>query len=216
MKTNAEAKEKASVPEGSERDISSLFDYGIDLKTKTLYLGDDGEADGHEGGLTARVAGKVIKGLHILDNLALPGPLTILLNLEGGDEVQGLAIYDAIKSCKNSTVIKVYGQCMSMGAWILQAGNLRLLAPNSSLMIHAGVWGMGLDHPEIIKTMFKHYEKSEILVENLLLKRIRQKHPDFTLEKLRELLLFETYLSPPESIDLGLADEIILERSPVP
>lgn len=214
MKTSSDAKEKASASETGERDVSTLFDYGIDLMTKTLYLGDDDDDD--KPGLTSRVAAKAIKGLHILDNLTTPDPITIILDLEGGDETQGLAIYDAIKTCKHSTVIKVYGQCMSMGAWILQAGNRRLMAPNSYLMIHAGSLGLGIDHPEIIKRIVKQFEKSEVLVENLLLKRIQEKHPDFTIEKLRELLRFETYLNPQETIDLGLADEIIPERSLLP
>ena len=131
------------------------------------------------------------------------------MNIIGGEEPYGLAIYDAIKTCTHDTIIKVYGQCMSIGAWILQAGTRRLLSPNSLVMIHTGTWGFGEDHPESVRSWLKVYEKSEEQFENILLDRIWQKNPDFTREKLHDILRFDTIFTPQEAIDLGLADEII-------
>jgi len=193
-----------------KQDISIFFDYGIDNRTKTLYVGDDEDADNDdERGVNMRVAGRAIKGLHLLDHVDNPDPITILLNVEGGDEIQCLAIYDAIKACTRQTTIKVFGQCLSGGVWILQAAARRLLAPNARLMIHAGTWGIGEDHPAVVKTWVKQYEKDEELSENILLERIQEKKPDFTRDQLRELLRFDTIFTPQEAIDLGLADDII-------
>ncbi|HME51065.1 MAG TPA: ATP-dependent Clp protease proteolytic subunit [Candidatus Lokiarchaeia archaeon] len=192
-------------------DITPFFDYGIDIHTKTLYIGDVEDPDDDDRGVNARVASKAIKGLHLLDHVDTIDPITILLNMEGGDEVQCLAIYDAIKACAHQTTIKVFGQCLSGGVWILQAATNRLVAPNARLMIHAGTWGVGEDHPTVVKTWVKQYEKDEELSENILLERIWEKQPEFTREQLREMLRFDTIFTPQEAIDLGLADAIILK-----
>jgi len=191
-------------------DVAPFFDYGIDIHTKTMYLGDDeGSDDDDDEGLSIRVASRAIKGLHVLDHLENPDPITIIVNTAGGEEMQCLAIYDAIKECTHQTFIKVLGQCLSGGVWILQAASKRLLSANSRLMIHAGTWGLSEDHPAIVKTWVKQYEKDEELSENILLERIWEKQPDFTRDQLREMLRFDTIFTPQEAIDLGLADEII-------
>jgi ATP-dependent protease ClpP protease subunit len=191
-------------------DAAPFFDYGIDVHTKTLYLGDDeSQDDSDNDGVNIRVAARAIKGLHILDHVESPEPITIIMNLMGGEEMQCLAIYDAIKACTHQTVIKVFGQCLSGGVWILQAASTRLLSANSRLMIHAGTWGLSEDHPAIVKSWVKQYEKDEELSENILLQRIWEKQPDFTRDQLREMLRFDTIFTPKDAIDLGLADDII-------
>ncbi|HMF30405.1 MAG TPA: ATP-dependent Clp protease proteolytic subunit [Candidatus Lokiarchaeia archaeon] len=196
--------------EADDLDVSPFFDYGIDVRTKTLYLGNLEDSDDEDdGGINEHVAAQAIKGLHILDHVDTPDPITILLNVEGGEEMQCLAIYDAMRACLHSTIIKVFGQCLSGGVWILQGATRRILAPNCRLMIHAGTWGVGEEHPVVVKSWIKQYEKDEELSETILLERIKEKQLDFTREQLQDLLRFDTILTPQEAIDLGLADEIL-------
>ena len=87
------------------KEIEFFFDYGIDVKTKTLYMGSEGYgADDGETGTDFAMAEKVIKGLHVLDSMTQQG-ITIIMNNLGGDFYHGLAIYDAIKACKNQVKI---------------------------------------------------------------------------------------------------------------
>lgn len=119
-------------------DLEKFMEYNIYLPTRTIYLGSqDYDFDGNESGTDFKMAASLIKLLHILDE-KVDSPINIIMNNLGGDEYSGLAIYDAIKNCKNTTTIRVYGCAMSMGAWILQSANKRIMSPNSYLMIHYG------------------------------------------------------------------------------
>jgi ATP-dependent protease ClpP protease subunit len=102
-------------------DITHFIDEDIYLPTRTLYMGSTGDNDGLENGVNYSMAERMIKGLHILDSSATEQPITIIMNNLGGDFVHGMAIYDAIKICRNHITIKVFGHAMSMGAIILQA-----------------------------------------------------------------------------------------------
>lgn len=197
------------MPRIKRDDIDRFFAYNIDPCTKTLYLGSALTFDdGSEGGVDHELAELVIKGLHVLDLSRHDDPIKIIMNNPGGDEYHGLAIYDAIKDCQSEVHIKIYGQCMSMGAWVMQAADRRIMSPNSRLMIHVGYMGLDVNHPEINKAWMKQYERDEIVFEDLLLDRIREKHPNYSREQVKKLIMFDAILMPQEAVDLGLADEV--------
>lgn len=195
-------------------DVDRFFEYGIDLSTKTLYMGSEVyDENGNEAGVDHSMASKVIKGLHILDNTKKELPLTIIMNNPGGDVLHGMAIYDAIKACSSQIVIKAFGQAMSMGSIILQAADQRILSPNSKFMIHYGYDGHSSNHPKIIEKWVEEGKKSSKDMEQLYLEKIREKHPDFKLQRLQKMLDFDTILNAEEAVDLGLADAILGEES---
>jgi len=119
-------------------DIMYFMDEGLYIPTRTIYIGSTSIEEGEESGVDYLMAEKAIKALHILDSSAAEQPITIILNNPGGDVVHGLAIYDAIRHCRNHVTIKVYGHAMSMGAIILQAADERLMSENSVMMLHYG------------------------------------------------------------------------------
>lgn len=190
-------------------DIEKFFDYGIYLPSRTVYMGSVTISEEEESGTDCLMAEKAIKGLHILDNLAPNGdsPITIILNSPGGDVYDGLAIYDAISQCKNYVTIKVMGKAQSMGAVILQAADKRIMSANASLMIHYGTTGVNGE----TKTVSKYLTETQRIdkdMEQLFLKKIREKKPKYTLKQVRQLLDRDTYFSASDAVDLGLADEI--------
>lgn len=189
-------------------DIDKFFDYGLDVSTRTIYIG---EVDG--GGVDGPLAEKVIKSLHILDKSAPAGdnPIQIILNNPGGDEFHGIAIYDAIKNCKNYVGIRVYGQASSMASIILQAADVggREISENSIVMIHHGTWAMD-DHYKNVKKWTKYAEDVlEPWMINLYLKRIKEKKPRMTYAKVDRMCDFDAILTAQEAVDLGLADKVI-------
>ena len=188
-------------------DIDRWYAYGIYLPNRTLWMGSV-SADSEEGesGVDFAMAERVVKGLHLLE--ATVGPISILMNNIGGCINSGIAIYDAIRACKNHVSITVYGVAMSMGAVILQAADDRILAPNASMMIHHCSWG----GEEPLKYMEQHAKEMRRLndwVQDLLLTRIRQKHEKFRRDKLDRLCNFDHYLTAQEGVDLGLADRLL-------
>ena len=185
-------------------DVDRFFDYDVSISTRTIFMGSV-DFDG-ENGVNERMVERVTKALHIMDQSE--GNITIFMNNPGGDYYSGFAIYDAIRERKNHVTIKVYGYAMSMGALILQAADDRVLSPNSRVMIHYGYSNLNYDHAITNEKWADQYKKDNVIMEDILLARIKEKHPRFTRKKVKELLKFDTILSPREAIDLGLADRI--------
>ncbi|MCK9433894.1 MAG: Clp protease ClpP [Candidatus Cloacimonetes bacterium] len=197
-------------------DIDKFFDYGISLPSRTIYLGSGSyDSEGNESGVDGFLTERTIKSLHLLDNAdsqadAGNKPITIIMNSIGGDQNHGMGIYDAIRSCKNFIEIKVYGYAMSMGSLILQAGDKRLMAENSSMMIHYGQSGY-FGHAPTSHKWDEESKKLDKWSENVYLQRIRASkgNHNFPLKKLREWMMTDTFFNAEEAIGWGLADEII-------
>lgn len=194
-----------------KEEVDRLFDYDIYITTRTIYMGSvESDIENGESGTDAKMAERAIKALHILDSSAPDGdkPITIILNSPGGDVYHGLAIYDAIKACKNHVTIIVYGMAMSMGAWVLQAADDRIVAPNSRVMIHYGNTSHE-GHSKSALIWAKEEERVNKKMEDIFLEKILEKKPVFTRKELQELLNFDTVLTAEEAVDLGLADKIL-------
>lgn len=196
------------MPKLTRDDIDKFYDYDIDLPHRILYMGSVAVTEDleDESGTDSQMAERIIKGLTILDQKE--GDITIIMNNVGGDHYHGMAIFDAIQACQNHVTIKVFGHAFSMGSIILQAADKRVLAPNSRVMIHYGSDGANMNGKDF-QAKAKEGERLDVLVEDIYLDKIREKNEDYSREDLEKLLLVDTYLSPQEAVDLGLADEIL-------
>ena len=186
-----------------------FFGYGLDIRSRTIYLGSFSDYDGDETGIDYDVSGIFIKSLKILQRYSHPDDrLTVILNSPGGEWYHGIAIYDAIMLSGMDIIIEVFGHAMSMASIIMQAGNLRLMAPNSSMMIHEGAEIIA-GHPENIKRWSKETQRQNDVMYDIYLERIREKNKGYQKKKIKELCQFDTILTPTHAIDLGLADGIM-------
>lgn len=196
----------------SKDHIDKFFDYSVDLDNRTIYLGSiEYSDDEDETGVDFKMAEKFIKALYLLEKAAPSNdkPINIIMNNPGGNVIDGMAIYDAIKNCKNHVTITVFGQACSMGCIILQAADYRVLAPHAVVMFHEGTDSYAQNHPEIIKRWINFNEKYYKLINKIVIDRIKQKKPEFKDKKFEELNLFDTILTAQEAIDMGLADEVL-------
>lgn len=195
----------------SKDDTDRFHDYSLDIPHRTLYMGsEEYSQEWGESGVDGSIAERMIKNLHILGSMS-QDPITIILNNIGGDEYHCAAIMDAISTSKSHITIKVFGNAMSAGSMILQVADDRIMAPNSTQMIHYGTWGFE-GHSKTFQKWAQEGRRLDIWMENLYLKRIQEKHPKFTLKKLKELLDHDTFLTAQESVELGLADKILGEE----
>jgi ATP-dependent Clp endopeptidase proteolytic subunit ClpP len=194
--------------------VDEFMEHGVLPDRRIIYLGGNYNEDGDSTGTDFKMAEKAIKALTLLDTAAPSGDklITIYMNNSGGDIYQGMAIYDAIRNCVNPVHIIVYAEACSMGAWILQAADKRIMAPSSVLMIHDGEESVPTNHPQIARRWVQQNIKYEKYLNNILLERIREKDPKFSEAKLKKLLRFDTILSPQEAVDIGLADAILGEE----
>lgn len=186
-------------------DIDKLYQYGIHVPTKTLVSVGDTEKE---------VAENLMKGLHLLDLINPDMPITIKFNNTGGDEYHGMAIYDSIQACKSLVRVIAVGQIMSMGSVIFQAADERVMMPNGKQMLHYGT-PLHADenlHAKEQQAWAAEDKKFSKWMEDMYLKRIQEKHPDYKLKQVIKMLDFSTIINAEESIKLGLADSVFGEE----
>lgn len=177
------------------------LDYHMHLESRTIYIGDStGEGKQDVDSKTAEMA---IKALHLLSASDTVKPIRIILNSFGGCVYSGLAIFDAIRACPNYVTIEVFGAAMSVASLILQAGDYRILHPNSTIMIHDGYDSASDLIPKSIEAQAAYG------------KHLRKKFYEIYASRSSKGLTYwesacaaDTYYTADKAVELGLADEI--------
>ena len=194
-------------------DVDKFYDYELHIPSRTMYMGSVSiDVDEGESGTDAAMAERLIKGLHILDNAAPSGdqPITIIMNNPGGDEYDGLAIYDAIKACKNHVTIKVYGKAMSMGGIILQAADKRIMSRNARFMMHFGTFSMSANAQDVYKWVDENKKVDQLMID-IFMEKMLEKDKGMTEKKIRSMLKADFIVDAKEAVALGLADSVLGE-----
>lgn len=200
------------MPRITRDDLDRFMHFGFLPASRTIYLGEARiDNDSREGGpgVDYRLADQIIKSIFILESINQE-PINIIVNNPGGDEYHGLAIYDAIRATPCNVTVRIIGHAMSMAAWFAQAADKRVMYPNATMMIHYGYMGLPPVHTHTFERWGKEVGRLNRLMEQHFLERIKEKHPTFSLKKLRERLLFDSFLTARETVDLGLADEVFV------
>lgn len=115
--------------------IEELHDYCIDVEHREIFLHSHVSTSEEETGTDHRMFATFIKNIQYLDSKNSE-QILIHQNNFGGDITHGMAIYDAIASCRSHVTILCHGDAASMGNLILQAADLRLSMPSCSFLIH--------------------------------------------------------------------------------
>jgi ATP-dependent Clp protease protease subunit len=136
--------------------------------------------------------------------------ILLYINSPGGSVTAGLSILDTMNFVKCDVCTIVMGQACSMGSLLAQAGTKgkRMILPNARTMIHqpsGGFSGQATD-------MEIHVQ--EILKMKKTLTQIYVKHNSKgkTFDELSASMERDYFLSAQETVDFGLADEIIVSR----
>jgi ATP-dependent Clp protease protease subunit len=174
-------------------------------ETASLGQGQICDEDNREvfiiGLVTMEMAGAVVASVRGLDRTR--GLIKILIMSSGGHEGAGWAIFDAIKLCKNKTVIEAYGECQSICALILQAAKKRLLARHCRLMIHDGSLSFSGTIPQMKSSSKEAVYLTDMYYEALATGSGRSVHT------IKKLCNEETFMSAQEAVDFGFADGIL-------
>lgn len=218
----AQQKGRISMPVSTAYFVEQVHNHWIDLIRREIWIhGVDMNTDSYEGiepGVEYMMATKVIKNLHILRHQSPTLPVTIHLHTCGGIWEEGMAIYDTIKSMPYHVTIISYTHARSMSSIIFQAGDTRLMMPNSYFMFHLGTMAFSgevrtfqsnADFAKLANTTMV-----DIYVERAL------KGPKFkgwNENKIRSLINREmekksdVFLLPEDTIEWGFADGILKE-----
>ena len=204
--------------------IEAVHSYNIDFINRAIYLvGEEGVGvEEEEPGVTYLMASRFVKNLQILSQHN-PDPITIHMKTCGGFVVEGMAIYDAIRACPDRrTTLFIYPITAyrtfsgSRSSIIFQAGDCRIMMPNSYFMFHEGTIEIS-DTVKGVKSALafdnKFHEPRTIEPYVIRMKqkgRFKGEKP----YKIRKWLKAqmdrkqEVYLTPEETVELGLADKI--------
>lgn len=138
------------------------------------------------------------------------GPIEVIMCSLGGSEPQGYAMFDAIRMTRNQVTIIGLGAVQSIAALIMQAADLRLLAPECRFMVHNGSVTMAPDiHADTIVAIGKEVMKNNHRYHQLLAERT-----GLPVSKIRRYCEVETYWSAEEAVKLNFADGVIVVRKP--
>ncbi len=137
-------------------------------------------------------------------------PITVYINSGGGSVGAGLAMMQMIYRLRSLYKVAintvVTGYAYSMGAIVFQAGDRRLMGSFSTLMLHSPQWFLSGDDQRIFSdyaALAKHYKS---LVSNIFAQRSGKHEPVWW-----ESYVYsgrDRFLTAPECLELGLADEI--------
>ncbi len=131
--------------------------------------------------------------------------INLYISSPGGGVTAGLAIYDTMQVIKPDVSTICVGQCASMGAVLLAAGEKgkRFVLPHSRIMIHqpwGGVQGQATDI---------EIHAKEILSIRDQLNKILAEHTGQSIERIEKDTERNFFMNARDAIDYGLVDQIL-------
>ena len=134
------------------------------------------------------------------------GPITIWLNSPGGDCIAASQIYTMLMDYPGEVTVKVDGIAASAASVIAMAGTKVLMAPTALMMIHNPMtmaWG---DKSEMTKAIEMLDEVKESIVNAYEIKT------GMSRAKISHLMDSETWMNANKAIELGFADDILIDK----
>ncbi len=151
------------------------------------------------------VANSVVGQLLYLQSEDATKDINMYINSPGGSIYAGLAIYDTMQWLRPDVSTVCMGMAMSMGAVLLASGakDKRYTLPNSTMLIHQPLGGAEGQAADIEITA------REILRLRRSLYEILSHHTGQTIERIQQDSDRNYYLTAPQAVEYGLADDIL-------
>ena len=134
--------------------------------------------------------------------------ITLYINSPGGLVTAGMAIYDTMQYVRSDIQTIVVGQACSMGSLLATAGTKgkRLMLPHGRHMIHQPLGGARGQATDV------QIQANELLRWKDELTKIYAKHTGQPLDKLKDDMERDKFMTPTEAVAYGLADKIVTSR----
>ena len=186
------------VTETGARGERTLDIYSLLLRERVIFLGTP---------INDQVANLIVAELLYLEREDPDKDINLYINSPGGVISSGLAIYDTIQllRCDVSTIC--VGLAASMATVLLCAGTKgkRYALQNATVHLHQAIGGAHGQAADI------EIAAREILRLQETIRTILVKHTGQTMEKIARDTDRDFYLNPPQAIEYGLIDEILLK-----
>lgn len=142
-----------------------------------------------------------------LEELSGVSLINVHINSYGGDVGEGLAIYNALLRNPARVVTTCDGMACSIASVIMMAGDERIMADASMMMIH-NAWMFASGDAN---TLRKQADDLEII--NSASKKAYLSRVSIDDDELTRLMDAETWITPEQALSMGFATSISLSRS---
>lgn len=187
-------------------EFEEILSHGVDFKNRRIYFGVDGDGEDASGGdFTWESVEATIRAIHKMSTDSANKPIELHMSSYGGETDEMLRLYDAIQNCPCQIKFYGSGKIMSSASFIMAGCDERYITPHTQVMVHKWRGGVGADTETDIKVEMQH--AGEWLPEKL--NQIYADNSRMPFEFWEEVTKRNLYLTPEETVQLGLADAII-------
>ena len=198
--------------------IEYIHNYNIDILNREIYLhsyvGDLEE----EPGVEYKAAVNFEKNMRYLNLISLE-PILIHMHMPGGAWQDCLGMYDTIKSSKAKTIILAYAKAESCSSVLLQAPDMSILMPNTTVLIHYGSFSINEEHSKAAASGIQWNEREcdkmiDIFTDRCMRSRM-SKDKNWKRMMARKHIVSQLankcdwILTADEAVDYGFADGIL-------
>ncbi|MDV7338814.1 ATP-dependent Clp endopeptidase proteolytic subunit ClpP [Terasakiella sp. A23] len=187
------------VVETTNRGERSYDIYSRLLKERIIFV--TGQVEDH-------MASLICAQLLFLESENPDKDISMYINSPGGVVTSGLSIYDTMQYIRPDVSTVCLGQACSMGSLLLAAGadGKRYALPNSRIMVHQPSGGAQGQATDI------QIQAQEILSLKKRLNEIYVQHTGQKYEDIEAALERDRFMTPAESKEFGLIDEVVDSR----
>ncbi len=184
------------VVESTSRGERSWDIYSRLLKDRIIILGTP---------IFDEIANVVVAQLLFLESEDPDKDIHFYINCPGGSVTAGLAIYDTMQVIRPHVRTYCLGQCASMGAWLLAAGEKgkRYSLPNARIMIHQPLGGATGQATDI------NIQANEIISLKKRMCNILSHHSGKTSDQIYKDIDRDYFMSATDAKEYGLVDEVV-------
>lgn len=188
------------VIEQSGRGERAFDIYSRLLRERIIFLGQP---------IDSNVANLIVAQLLFLDAEDPEKDIYMYINSPGGSVTAGMGIFDTMKYIRSDVCTICTGLAASMGAFLLSAGakGKRMSLPHSRIMIHQPLGGAQGQATDI------EIQAKEILYHKRRLNEYLAEHTGKPYDQIAEDTERDFFMSPEESKDYGLIDQVIDRHS---
>lgn len=147
----------------SDAELYNIHSYNIDTKNREIFLHSYLDTE-EEGGVDYRSAVIFEKNIRYFNSLSIE-PILVHMHLPGGVWGDCMGMYDTIKSSKSKIIIVAYGSVESASSVILQSADLRILMPNTNVLIHYGSISVDNEHKAALSWVQWSEKESEKMID---------------------------------------------------
>ena len=161
-----------------------------------------------EGAIDEHTSSVLCAQLLFLESQDSKKDITLYINSPGGLVTAGMAIYDTMQYVRSDIQTIVVGQACSMGSLLATAGTKgkRFMLPHGRHMIHQPLGGARGQATDV------QIQANELLRWKDELTKIYEKHTGQPLDKLKDDMERDKFMTPTEAVAYGLADKIVTSR----